>query len=84
MRGHDATFTEYSEAPVTTLIAKDRPTAHNPASVLSSYYWRTFFDIDRVLPDLDEETKERIRKRTEENLDKILEKTLDRLRGKTD
>ena len=36
--GHDAVFTKYSEAPVSTLIAKDRALNHNPASILSSYY----------------------------------------------
>ena len=43
--GHDIQFTEYSEAPVTTLIVKDRVTGHNPmASLYSSYhhprYWK--------------------------------------------
>lgn len=32
--GHDALFTKYSEALVTTLVAKDRVTGHNPAAVL--------------------------------------------------
>lgn len=79
--GHDVTFTEYSEAPVTTLIAKDRPTSHNPASVLNSYYWKTFFDMDRVLPELDDETVEKIRQRTEENLDEIMKMAMKRLSG---
>ena len=32
--GHDITFTRLSEAPVTTLIAKDRLIQHNPAATL--------------------------------------------------
>ncbi len=32
--GHDITFTRLSEAPVTTLIAKDRLINHNPAATL--------------------------------------------------
>ncbi|MHA1252299.1 MAG: DUF1847 domain-containing protein [Candidatus Helarchaeota archaeon] len=38
--GHDMVFTKLSEAPVTTLIAKDRRLQHNPASVLYTYYGR--------------------------------------------
>ncbi len=39
--GHDAIFTRYSHALVTTLIAKDRVLGHNPAAALytsKSYY----------------------------------------------
>ena len=39
--GHDSLFYKYSDALVTTLIAKDRVTGHNPAAVLyniNSYY----------------------------------------------
>lgn len=39
--GHDMLFTKYSNAPVTTLVVKDRVTGHNPAAVLytaDSYY----------------------------------------------
>ena len=32
--GHDAIFSKVSEAPVTTLIAKDRVLAHNPAAAV--------------------------------------------------
>jgi uncharacterized metal-binding protein len=39
--GHDAIFSKVSEAPVTTLIAKDRVLAHNPAGALYSRYIRT-------------------------------------------
>jgi uncharacterized metal-binding protein len=38
--GHDMLFTEYSEAPVTTLIVKDRFTGHNPVITLYSRYHR--------------------------------------------
>ena len=41
--GHDITFTRLSNAPVSTLIAKDRATIHNPASVLYSRYGESFF-----------------------------------------
>ncbi len=41
--GHDITFTQQSEAPVTTLIAKDRSMPHNPAGVLFSHYGTEFF-----------------------------------------
>lgn len=39
--GHDTLFYKYSEAPVTTLITKDRVLGHNPAAALyqcGSYY----------------------------------------------
>ena len=39
--GHDCLFTKYSDAPVTTLVAKDRVLGHNPAAALytaNSYY----------------------------------------------
>ena len=38
--GHDAVFTARSEAPVTTLIAKDRVLAHNPAAAVWCRYIR--------------------------------------------
>lgn len=41
--GHDSLFIKYSEAPVTTLITKDRVLGHNPAAALylsNSYYKR--------------------------------------------
>jgi len=44
--GHDITFTHLSNAPVTTLIAKDRPSHHNPGAALFSYYGQTFFTED--------------------------------------
>ncbi len=44
--GHDITFTHLSKAPVTTLIAKDRSSPHNPASVLFTHYGTEFFRKD--------------------------------------
>ena len=41
--GHDSIFIKYSEAPVATLIAKDRSNGHNPAAILYTYYGDTFF-----------------------------------------
>lgn len=41
--GHDSLFTKHSDAPVTTLIVKDRVLGHNPVSALyssHSYYKR--------------------------------------------
>lgn len=38
--GHDAIFSACSEAPVTTLIAKDRVLAHNPAGAVYCPYIR--------------------------------------------
>ncbi len=41
--GHDALFTKFSQAPVTTLIAKDRVLGHNPtAAIYCQYIRRTF------------------------------------------
>lgn len=44
--GHDSLFIKYSEAPVTTLITKDRVLGHNPAAALytSSFYYKRLFD----------------------------------------
>lgn len=36
--GHDMLFTQHSQAPVTTLIVKDRFTGHNPVITLYSRY----------------------------------------------
>lgn len=41
--GHDSLFYKYAEAPVTTLVTKDRVLGHNPAAALytlDSYYGR--------------------------------------------
>jgi len=44
--GHDAIFSKASQAPVVTLIAKDRVLAHNPAAALYCQYVRKRFDQD--------------------------------------
>ena len=41
--GHDTIFTSLSKAPVTTLIAKDRSSPHNPAACLFNHYGKSFF-----------------------------------------
>jgi uncharacterized metal-binding protein len=40
--GHDSLFMKYSEAPVTTLITKDRILGHNPAAALytTGFYYK--------------------------------------------
>lgn len=40
--GHDSLFIRYSEAPVTTLIVKDRVLGHNPAAALytTDFYYK--------------------------------------------
>ena len=42
--GHDAIFSKASDAPVTTLIAKDRVLAHNPAGAIYCQYIRKRFN----------------------------------------
>lgn len=37
--GHDIIFTRHSQAPVTTLVVKDRVLAHNPVGALYSDYY---------------------------------------------
>ncbi|NVM17613.1 MAG: DUF1847 domain-containing protein [Candidatus Lokiarchaeota archaeon] len=44
--GHDVNFTHLSNAPVTTLIAKDRSSPHNPAACLFNHYGKAFFSKD--------------------------------------
>jgi uncharacterized metal-binding protein len=44
--GHDINFTRLSDAPVTTFIAKDRSSPHNPATDLYTHYGNTFFSAD--------------------------------------
>jgi len=48
--GHDALFTRHSEAPVTTLITKDRLTGHNPAVALYTLhsYSKRILDAERM------------------------------------
>jgi uncharacterized metal-binding protein len=42
--GHDVIFAKLSDAPVTTLIAKDRVLAHNPTAAIYCQYIRRYFD----------------------------------------
>jgi len=46
--GHDMFFTKYSEAPVTTLIVKDRYLGHNPYAGLFSAYTNRFYNKDSI------------------------------------
>lgn len=41
--GHDALFSKYSDAPVTTLIVKDRVLGHNPVAALYTHYYRDLY-----------------------------------------
>ncbi len=44
--GHDIVFTRYSDAPVTTVVVKDRVLAHNPVGALySGYYAKNVFKL---------------------------------------
>lgn len=45
--GHDVLFTRFSEAPVTTLVVKDRAMCHNPVAPLVNPYWRDTFLIKK-------------------------------------
>jgi uncharacterized metal-binding protein len=51
--GHDMLFSKYSEAPVTTLVVKDRVTGHNPAAVLygQSFYYKRLQKQPLVIPE---------------------------------
>jgi len=42
--GHDIIFTQYSKAPVTTLVVKDRMSGHNPIPPLYSGYFTEILD----------------------------------------
>ena len=46
--GHDMLFNKYSQAPVTTLVCKDRVTGHNPAAVLygQNFYYKRLQKIE--------------------------------------
>lgn len=46
--GHDSLFIKYSEAPVTTLITKDRVLGHNPGAALytSGFYYKRLLQED--------------------------------------
>ena len=41
--GHDALFAKHSDAPVTTLIVKDRVLGHNPVAALYSKYYNRLY-----------------------------------------
>lgn len=48
--GHDILFTKYSEAPVTTLVVKDRVLAHNPlGAIYSRYYLKNKFKVPGII-----------------------------------
>lgn len=49
--GHDSLFTKHSDAPVTTLIVKDRVLGHNPAAALytTGSYYKRLMDSSREL-----------------------------------
>jgi len=51
--GHDMLFAKHSAAPVTTLVAKDRVTGHNPVSVLygQNFYYKRLQSIPLVVPE---------------------------------
>jgi uncharacterized metal-binding protein len=51
--GHDMLFTKYSDAPVTTLVCKDRVTGHNPAVVLygQNFYYKRLQKMKMELPE---------------------------------
>lgn len=48
--GHDSLFIKHSDAPVTTLVTKDRVLGHNPAAVLytSNFYGNRIMDAKRL------------------------------------
>jgi len=49
--GHDSLFIKHSDAPVTTLITKDRVLGHNPAAALytSGFYYQRLFQPGQKL-----------------------------------
>ena len=53
--GHDMLFAKHSDAPVTTLVAKDRVTGHNPAAVLygQNFYYKRLQKQPVEVPDLE-------------------------------
>lgn len=48
--GHDSLFIKYSQAPVTTLITKDRVLGHNPAAALytSGFYYKRLLEEKEI------------------------------------
>lgn len=51
--GHDMLFAKHSEAPVTTLVVKDRVTGHNPVAVLygQNFYFKRLLKQQVVVPE---------------------------------
>jgi uncharacterized metal-binding protein len=51
--GHDMLFAKYSDAPVTTLVVKDRVTGHNPAAVLygQNFYYKRLQKQQVIVPE---------------------------------
>jgi uncharacterized metal-binding protein len=49
--GHDMLFAKYSQAPVTTLVCKDRVTGHNPVAALygQNFYYKRLQKIPLVV-----------------------------------
>ncbi len=56
--GHDMLFAKYSEAPVTTLVCKDRVTGHNPAAALygQNFYYKRLQKQPVITPEDEEKT----------------------------
>ena len=52
--GHDMLFAKYSDAPVSTLVVKDRVTGHNPAAVLygQNFYYKRLQKQPVEVPEL--------------------------------
>jgi len=48
--GHDILFAKYSNAPVTTLVVKDRVLTHNPlGAIYSRYYLKNKFNLPGII-----------------------------------
>ncbi len=54
--GHDMLFAKHSDAPVTTLVVKDRVTGHNPAAVLygQNFYYKRLQKQQVEVPKLED------------------------------
>jgi len=52
--GHDMLFAKHSEAPVTTLVVKDRVTGHNPVAVLygQNFYYKRLQKQQVIVPEI--------------------------------
>ena len=51
--GHDMLFSKYSQAPVSTLVTKDRVTGHNPVAVLygQNFYYKRLQKQPVIVPE---------------------------------